>query len=273
MATTDYDPIPGGNGVKLPNGMWVPKNHPMALAAGVKPTDPATAQPTNPTTPNTAPAPSVPGQTVQGQQQASSYYSPAPVNPETMNTMNQGSQDVYRNSLTQMATQGTNIDMNSPVIRQQQDAFEAAQERSRRNQVADSAEAMNARGLGNSGAANMEERMMNENAQQNDAQFSAQLAANELSNRRDEIRWALASMGSAINGDQARMLQEELAKIEEKLGYADLALRGELGRGSLANERLSINNQNTQANNRLGFDIGNAQMGYNQDALLALLRG
>jgi len=261
------DPF-GGKGVLLPNGNWVPKGSALDTTA-ISTSKAATNPSALPNVPQ--PAPSVAGQTAPAQAQAASYYSPNAQNTPTMTTSNQGMQDVVRNSYLQQATQGTNINMNDPVIRQQQDAFESAQERSRRNSIADTAEAANAQGLGNSGALTAENRLINEQAGQADSQFAAQLAANELANRRQEIQNALSGMNGMISGDQARMLQEELAKIEEKMGYADLALRGELGRGGLANDRLSITNANDQFNKRLGFDIGNAQMGYNRDAMLSLL--
>jgi hypothetical protein len=265
-------PSPGPNFTLLPNGNWVPKGSPLDTTSTATSTSKAATNPS--AVPNQAqPAPSVAGQTPQGQAAAASYYSPNPQNTPNMTTSNQGAQNTVLNSYLSQATQGTNINMNDPVIRQQQNAFESANERTRRDSIADTAEAANAQGLGNSGALTAEDRLINEHAGQANSQFAAQLASNELANRRNEIQNALSGLSGIISGDQARMLQEELAKIEEKMGYADLALRGELGRGGLANERLGITNQNDQFNKRLGFDIGNAQMGYNRDALIAMMGG
>jgi hypothetical protein len=115
--------------------------------------------------------------------------------------------------------------------------------------------------------------LINEHASQADSGFAAQLAASELQNRRQEIQNALSGLSGQITGDQARALQLELAQIQEKLGYADLSLRDKLGSGSLANQLLGINNQNSQFNKQLGFNIGSEQANLNNNALVALLNG
>src|SRR5262245_13899929 len=66
------------------------------------------------------------------QAKAAQTYSSTPGAAPTMNTSNQGTQDVVRNSWLSQATQSTTVDPNDPNIKQQVDPYAAAQERARR---------------------------------------------------------------------------------------------------------------------------------------------
>lgn len=219
---------------------------------------------------------------LQQQGQAAQSYSATPTAAPTQTTTNQGTQDVVRNSYLQQALQPKTIDMNDPVLRQQADAYGAAQERARRGTVAQNAETYGA--TGQVGAEAVQDRMANEMAAQNRASFEAQLVGNELKNRREEIQNALTSLSGLISGDQARGLQKELADIDAQikqaglsqsgaLGGRELDIKQQLGLGGLNVDLLRTILQNQQANNDLGFRIGDREAFYDQSALNTLLGG
>lgn len=238
---------------------------------------PATAAPVDPALPPPPVATSV-GQQAQNAQ----TYSGAPGSAPTQNTTNQGTQDVLRNTYLKQVTQGTQIDaQNDPNIRQQSDAFAAAQERARRDQASDIAEKF--AGTGQTGAQTVEQRMLNEKAQQGRGAFEADLVGRELQTRRDEIKDALGNLGGMLSDDQNRALQLELAKLDaqikkagisssESLGRSELALKDKLGMGGLNVDLARLLTQNGQFNKSLGFQIGDREATLNQQALLSLLR-
>lgn len=257
MATQDPFAAQGG-GVQTPNGGWLPKSHPDAQkylvpTAGGAGTSTAT--------------------TVPGQSMAAQTYSATPGATPSPYTTNQGAQDVVRNSYLARATQGTTIDQNDPNFRQQADTFAAAQERARRDQVADQAEAFSAAGsgMGGSGAQDVRARLTNERAAQATGQFEAELVSRELQNRRDEIREALAGLSGIISSDQRNALQRELAELDAQLRRAGIASSERLGFAGLAIDRDRLNMQDRQFNADLGFRMGDAEAGYNERALRLLL--
>lgn len=211
--------------------------------------------------PDGTPKVPVPGQTTT----ATPGATPSPY------TTNQGTQDVVRNSYLQRATQGTTIDQNDPNFRQQADTYAAAQERARRDQVADQAEAFSAAGLGGSGAQSTQARLTNERAAQATGQFEAELVGRELQNRRDEIREALSSLSGFITNDQRNALQRELAELDAQLRRAGIASSERLGMAGLAIDRDRLRMQDRHFNADLGFRMGDAEAGYNERALRLLL--
>lgn len=275
MATADPFASIGG-GVQTPTGGWIPKNHPDAQKYLTSQQQPVTG--------GVDPAPgAAPKATTVGQQASNAQtYSGAPAAAPTQNTTNQGTQDVLRNTYLQRVTQGTQIDaQNDPNIRQQSDAFAAAQERARRDQASDIAEKF--AGTGQTGAQTVEQRMLNEKAQQGRASFEADLVGRELQTRRDEIKDALANLGGMLSEDQQRALQLELGKLDaqmkaagikssESLGFRELALKDKLGMGGLNVDLARLLTQNGQFNKSLGFQIGDREATLNQQALLSLLR-
>jgi hypothetical protein len=239
-----------GGGVQLPDGGWVPKDHPLAK----------THLASNPVT---AAAPATPGAaaptTVAGAATAASTYSSTPGAAPNPYTANQGTQDVVRNSYLERATQGTTIDRNDPNFRQQVDPYAAAQERARRGYISEAAERLSARGKAGSGELDLERRIASERAGQATGLFESQLVARELQNRRDEIKDALTNLKGLISADQAGALQRELAELEAalkreglaqsgSLGSADLSLRDKLGTGALNVDLLRALLQNDQFN-------------------------
>lgn len=250
-----------GGGVQLPNGGWVPRDHPLA--------QPYLSQ--SPNTPATAgTAANTPGNTVQGQSSAAQTYSATPGAAPAPFTSNQGTQDVVRNTYLQQATQGTTIDRNDPNFRQQADAYSATQDRARRQYQSEAAERLSAQGLGNSGAMQQERRFSDEQAANSKGQFESELVARELTNRRDEIKDALSGLHGMVSGDQAAALQQQLAQLDAAikreglaqsgtLGARDLSIKDKLGTGALNVDLMKALLQNQQFGKDLGLRIGDAE--------------
>ncbi len=121
-----------------------------------------------------------------------------------------GISDELYQMLLSRAKQGTAIDKNDPNIRQQVDPYAAAQERARRDYLADAAERsgplVNLRG---------EQRLAMERAGQATGLFESQLIGRELENRRAEIIHALDSLGAKLSDDQRLALQKELGYLND----------------------------------------------------------
>jgi hypothetical protein len=259
MASTDPFAATGG-GVQTPDGAWLPKSHPKAqqyLPAAGAPA--AGAAPV---------ATTVPGQAAVAQ-----TYTATPGAAPTAPSTNAGTQDVVRNSYLQQATQGTVIDQNDPNFRQQADTYAASQERARRNQIADNAEAFSAAGsgMGGSGAQDVQNRLTNERAAQGTASFEAELVGRELTNRREEVQTALSALAGMGENDQTRALQRELAELDAQIRRAGIASSEKLGMAGIAVDRDRLTMQDKHFGLDLGFRIGDAEAGYNERALRALM--
>lgn len=246
---------PSGGGVQLPTGEWVPLDHPLA----------AQAAPQQHGSNGVSNAPQTPEQAAQ----AAQTYSQNPGGAPTQNTSNQGTQDVYRNTLLQRATQKEGVDRNDPAFRSVADTYAAASERARRNATDMEAERLGATGNQNGAAMDSARRMETERASQDQASFESQLALRELDSQRAEIMQALNSLGDTISGDQQRALMSKLAELDaaikresiasaNSLGHAELALRGDLGNKDLSLRemlgRLSaeVDRERTAATSSLG---------------------
>jgi hypothetical protein len=276
MATTT-DPFAGmtlsggkTGGVQLAGGEWVPADHPLANQAG------ATAAGAGTGAASTSGQPTMTTNgTIEGQAQSAQTYSTTPGGQTTQTTANQGTQDVVRNSYLAQATQGTQIDANDPNLRQQVAPFAAAVERQKRDFVSDQAEKS---GPYATGALRGQERMASERAGQAIGGFEADLIGRELTNRRNEIQTALAALGDTISGDQARLLQKELADLQaqmQRLGIqtsADVSPSGQALQERLARLQDSYNyaqlgQQQRQFSDTLGFNIGATEASLNQQSL------
>jgi hypothetical protein len=119
------------------------------------------------------------------------------------------SKELY-DMLLARAKQGTTIDRNDSNIRQQVDPYAAAQERARRNYLADAAEQ-----LGPTANLRGESRVAMERAGQATGAFEGQLIGRELENRRSEIQHALDSLGNRLTEDQRIALQKELGYLSD----------------------------------------------------------
>jgi hypothetical protein len=249
-ADPNNDPFASIGGGVYVNGGWVPKGH--AGAQGATSTQPPAG--------GAAPDPSQPAATSVNQQaQNASTYSQTPGAAQADYTVNQGTQDVVRNSWLEQATQGTQVDRNDPNFKQQLDPFVAAQDRARRQYESEQAERTSAQGLGNSGAMDQERRLGMERAGQAAGAFESQLVTRELQNRREEIQTALTSLGGLVSADQEMALKRELADLDAALkregidaqtglGYAELGVKDKLGTGALNVDLLRALLQNQQNN-------------------------
>lgn len=273
IMTGDTDPFAElGGGFRLKSGDWVPASH--SLAQQEQATGGGYQQPAGGAQVPAGQAPN----TVQGAAGAAQTYSGAPGAAPSPYTANQGTQDVVRNTYLQRATQGTQIDRNDPNIRQQAEPYAAAVERARRQQISEAAERASARGLGESGAMDIERRMATERAGQATGQFESQLVGRELSNRRDEINDALGKLGGMLSADQMSALQRELAQLDAQLkrlgietgagtASAELSLRDKLGTGGLNIDLMRLLQSGQQFGDQLGFNIADREAYYNNLAL------
>jgi hypothetical protein len=223
-----------------------------------------------------------PGATdINGQAAAASSYSNTPGAAPAANTMNQGAQDVYRNSLLDRATQSTDVDTNDPTFRKVADTYAASQERSRRSATDMAGESLAGNGMGSSGMMDNEARLQTERSAQANSGFESQLALSELQNKRSEIADALSQLGTSIGGDQQRALTDKLAQLDATikreslaqtgaLGQADISLRDRLGTQGNNLSALELLLRNQQQNNALGADIGYKNATLNNNALSSL---
>ncbi len=266
-AAAGADPFTAmGGGVNI-NGNWFPKDHPGAIEwmkNNPQSAAPAAGAPAIPGTPGT---PATPGAPASGNPadiaKAASTVSATPGAAPTANTTNQGTQDVFRNSLLERATQSTAVDPNDPNIKQQVDPFAAAQERSRRQYESEAAERLSAKGMGSSGAMDAERRFGAERAGQATGMFQSQLVQGELQNKRNEIQDALTQLGDSISGDQKNALTQKLADLDatlkregyasgERISSADNATKRE---GIASGER--VGNREIDVKDRLGTAANN----------------
>jgi hypothetical protein len=195
----------------------------------------------------------------------SGYYGGSATGPQAYNT-NPTSQAVTMDTLMSRLTQPTTIDTNDPAFRKQADTYAAASERARRNAVSDAAEAAGPYGTG---ALQGQQRMLTENAAQQQAGFEADLVGREIQNKRDEVQNALTSMTGLLSQDQQNALQLQLAQLDAQLkqlgitsasdtAAAELALKDKLGVGGLNVDLMQLLLNNQQFGDTLGFNVANA---------------
>jgi hypothetical protein len=179
------------------------------------------------------------------------------------------SEELY-NMLMGRAKQGTAIDKNDLNIRQQVEPYAAAQERARRNYLADAAERggplANLRG---------EERLAMERSGQATGLFESQLIGRELENRRAEIQHALDSLGNRLSEDQRLALQKELGYLNDatqrygvdtnrRIAEGQLGLQKELGYLNDATQRYGVDANRHTAEGQLGLGRDRLGLDYSQ---------
>lgn len=140
------------------------------------------------------------------------------------------------------------VDPNNPIIKGQVDTFRADQTRASRDYLSNIAERSgplaNIRG---------EQRMASEKLGQNVSGFQSELLAREQAAQREQASQALGLSSSMLTADQNRELQGAL-------GFGDLNLRGELGRGQLALGNRGLDQNQDQFLRELAlrqWDLGN----------------
>jgi hypothetical protein len=189
------------------------------------------------------------------------------------------------------AGQGTQINTNDPTFRQQADTYGAGVERSRRNAIADNAEQMSASMLGGSGAQAVANRGINEQAQQAQGGFEANLAGRELANKRAEIQQALQLAASMGNNEAQRQLTQQLGLIDSQLRQSGLDVQrygidtsaatqrygidanSAIAGGQLGLGYASLGENARQANNNLGYNYTALQSGLDDSALRYAMGG
>jgi hypothetical protein len=135
---------------------------------------------------------------------------------EAQKAADQAKADQLYSTLQTQAGQSLALNPNDPIIKGQTDAYDAAQQRSRRNYLSSLAESSGP--LANMSGAT---RTTAETLGQNDAAFTAQLMGNELQARRQQISDALNGMRSLLTPQQANDLQAELHQMDTAIGQQE----------------------------------------------------
>ncbi len=154
---------------------------------------------------------------------------------------NAGISDALFKTLMDRANQDPTVKSTDPAVRAQTDAYDAAQQRSRRDYLRSQAESQ---GIGaNIGA---ETRASAEQVGQNTAEFEATLMGRELTAKRDEIKQALDSMQGLLTDEQKLQLTKQLADLNRILAYAQLNQQGSQFNQSQAQQNTQFNQTLTQ---------------------------
>lgn len=236
-----------GGGVKLANGSWVPKDHPLAK---------------------------------QAQYQAPAAPAAAPEAPAGPSFADQ----VRNNIIGQMSQNPTQASITDPDIAPVAEANRNALERARRGSQDALAERFAAEGMPvNSGAFDTAVQRGFQEAGQAQGAFEANLVNQKLQERRANIMQALQLGAGLLSDDQRNALQLQLAQLDAAVQREGLSTQRDLASMDDATKRMlgigglnlgfieaMLNQRN--ADNRLGFDIGNAEALYNQNALDRIFR-
>ena len=248
----------GMRGYRNPaTGQWVPGDHPIAGAAGAPVVNPISGAGT-PAPGPTANGPAAPG--------------------------GQTEEDMVAQALREMIQRPATVDRASAEIRQQVEPIAAANTRERRMAENEAAERAAAQGMGQSGALDVERRMLQERAAQKTGLHEADIVGRELNRIRDEKVRALELATQRGMSDEARQLQRELAQLDAQIRRESIASSSALGgreldiRERLGNRGLEIDMIRTLLNNRqfgqdLGFRIGATEAEMNDRAMRYLLGG
>lgn len=236
-----------GNGVQLPNGQWVDKNHPLASQAGT------------------------------GASPAGGTAAAASPNPLG---------DVFRSALVsrlQANPTPTSI-ADDPVLAAQSAAFRQSSARQAARDRSAAVEAAGAQGLESSGATSSMTRKLDADRAFREGQFDAGLLGDARTQRMQELQAFLGIAGNTLSNEERNALEREMGLLDASvrregiasqasLGAGDLALRGELGRGGLQQNLLSILLNNRTDNDRTALSAAGLELGANTNALRALLGG
>ncbi|HEX5010215.1 MAG TPA: hypothetical protein VFY71_07425 [Planctomycetota bacterium] len=231
-------------GVTLPNGQWVPNDHPLAQQAA-------------------------------GGGQAPGAAGGPPPNPMA---------DAFRTALTarlQANPIPTSI-ADDPALAAQSGAFRQAQQRAADRSRSAGMEALSAQGLGSSGSAASMARKVDADRAMAEGAFDAGLLGDARKQNMAELFQAMGlyQQGDQYDRGLAEQVASRLAgqdiqrqglAAQTRLGEGDLALRGELGRAGNQNQLLGLLLNNRYQNDTLGLNAGLAQQGINTNALLAMM--
>lgn len=202
-------------------GQELPINNPtyQSLLSQANNTPSPTTGPSAPAgTPSTTATADTSGTTASGQQTVTNGANGLQISDFTSSP---AMQDTIK-KLTGIADQSTNIDPNDPVIKQQTDAYNAAQTTQLRNAENAAAEQ---NGPYASGADATTNRMMTEQAAQNTAGYQGQLMQQELTSRRDMIQNALSTMGGLLSTQDQEKLQTALGNLNSALSQKQMGIQ------------------------------------------------
>jgi hypothetical protein len=234
-------------GVTLPNGQWVPSDHP--LAGGAQP----------------------------GAGAAGGAAGGPPAPPSMT--------DAFRTALTQrlQATQMPTSVNDDPVLAAQSGAFRQANARQAARDRSSAMEAAGAQGLESSGGTSSILRKLDADRSFREGQADAQLLGGARDQRMGELFQALGLAGQYDQSDRRLNLDAELGRSGQDIQRQGLSAQTELGRGDLdLRNRLGTRGQDLELmnmlmgdryrNTALGVNTGLAEQGINTDALVRLMQ-
>lgn len=263
----EVDPFAAsGGGVKLSDGAWVPKSHPLAQQSPQAPASPSTpgaapgqgiAAPAN----NALQSPSTVGQTPQQGQQSSVAGA------------------FQQALLNQLAP--SPVSASSPSVAPAIAANRASEQRSLEQGRASLAEQAAQTGVDPTGFGSQLRGLQAESALRR-GQFEGNAVQHAADLQAQQQQAATGLAGGLLNSQDSMALQRELAQlqaqlqreglgVQSSLGQGDLALRSELGSGQLNLGLLNALLGNQQFGQNLGANLGMFQANLNQNALLAFL--
>lgn len=218
-------------------------------------------------------------------QASSGYTAPGSTNSSYSLTAQSGSPtppsfgDAVRGQiLSQMGKNENEASINDADLAPQASANRDALERARRAGQEGLAERFSAEGVPtSSGAFGTGVQQGFEKMGQQQAGFESQLVGQKLTERKAQLMQALGMGAEMMSNDQKIEIQRQLADIDAAVrreGYAtqssiagqEDSTRRQLGIGGLNLGFIEAMLQNGQANNRLGFDIGDAEARWNNAA-------
>ncbi len=192
--------------------------------------------------------------------------------------------DVFRTAL--VSRLGSNPAPTSiaedPVLAAQSGAFRQASARQAARERSAGIEAAGAQGLASSGATAGMARKVAADRVAREGQFDADLLGGARDQRMQELQAFLGIAGNTLSNEERNALEREMGTLDAQvrregiqsqasLGAGDLALRGELGRGGLQQNLLSILLNNRTDNDRTALQGAGLELGANTAALQALL--
>ena len=137
-----------------------------------------------------------------------------------MDPATKAKEDALYQTLLDRSKQSLQVNASDPIIANQVNAYDAAQQRGERNYMSQLAEKS-----GPNANLSAEQRSNAETATQNTSAFQATLIQNELTARRNEIQNALSQMGGMLTSEQTLALQQQLGLINAALGEGQLGLQ------------------------------------------------
>lgn len=231
-------------GVTLPNGQWVPSNHPLAQQAGAAAAPAAGAA--------------------------------APTNPMADAFRTALTQRLQANPIPTSIADDPVLALQSGAMRQAS-ARQAARDRSA------GVEAAGAQGLESSGATSGMIRKLGQDRAFNEGQADAKLLGDARTQRMQELFQALGLAGQYDINDRGlaettagrlagQDIQRQGLASQTALGQGDLALRDRLGTRGQDLELMNMLLGDRYRNSALGINTGLAEAGLNANALLGLMQ-